>query len=330
MRKLLSIEKKPLIQVYQHHAYGFSILGNGRESRIWAYNKYIQLVFTPAYGLNSFNYFVEFMTKQAPFIWEGCNDITISHLKINILEYIKNGINQNEYAWLCIDEYYIPDSPSYNEGHYLHDVLIYGYDDNKEEFYKMGYNKTKHYCSSTIKYDDFIKSSPILIKFLSKNDKYVYQLDVNNIKDEMENYLNLKKENNIDNIEFQTDYYWMYGLETNQQSFFGIEACQKVHDIICSTILKKGLLDLRPSVLIAEHKRIMYERLKILSSEKKLDASKIISKYSECVKYSIIYKNLCLKYNIKKDSKIINDLNFYMDKMIQNEKYCLLSFIKKI
>ncbi len=252
MKKELEVEKNPIIQIYQHHAYGFSILGNNERGFTWAYNKYIQLIYTPAYGFDSFNYFVEFMTKQAPFLWEGLSDLALKKLGVNILDYIKMGLEQEKFPWLCIDEFYLPDSRNYNKNHFMHDILLYGYDDEREEFLKLGYNRWNHYDTSIIAYDDLLQATPCFIKFLEINHKYHFSVDIKNMKKRILRYLNAEEECTSSNIEFQTDYYCFSQLKTNQKSFYGIEACEKVNEEICNIIRQGMKLDLRPSALILE------------------------------------------------------------------------------
>lgn len=48
-------------------------------------------------------------------------------------------IKHNYYVSVCIDEYYLPGRRCYKKYHYQHYNLIYGYDDDKEIYYIMGF-----------------------------------------------------------------------------------------------------------------------------------------------------------------------------------------------
>ena len=75
---------------------------------------------------------------------------------------IKQSILNEHYVAGLYDEFYIPQKFEYKKNHFLHDFLLYGFDDQTQEFFSYGYIKGEgnyHICKEfSIKYSDFIKS----------------------------------------------------------------------------------------------------------------------------------------------------------------------------
>lgn len=61
----------------------------------------------------------------------------------DILSEIKKQINNEKYVQLYCDKYYIDGSVHYQKQHFLHELLIAGYDDDKELFYFVDLNINK-------------------------------------------------------------------------------------------------------------------------------------------------------------------------------------------
>lgn len=83
MRKELILNERPLVSCYQHHAYALGILGNNNDSIIWLSNYYVQLVYCPDLGIDSFNFLIEFLTHQNAFVCESVNDELVNYLNLD-------------------------------------------------------------------------------------------------------------------------------------------------------------------------------------------------------------------------------------------------------
>lgn len=73
----------------------------------------------------------------------------------NIVDLIIDRINRDWYSVIFLDNYYIKGSAAYHEWHYLHEVLVYGYDIAKSHFDAVMY--TQRMCRVTILFEDFLK-----------------------------------------------------------------------------------------------------------------------------------------------------------------------------
>ena len=91
-------------------------------------------------------------------------------LQLDIKEYILSSICNDCYAVIFVDEYYIENRPAYQQQHRLHEILIYGYDDDK--FNYMAFGRRLYYASfSQNQIEDAYKSGYSLYIEMPINEK---------------------------------------------------------------------------------------------------------------------------------------------------------------
>ena len=57
-----------------------------------------------------------------------------------------------------LNEYYIPNRPAYKNHNFYHDLLIYGYNKNNQNFSTIAYNKDGLYKSQLISFTNIIEA----------------------------------------------------------------------------------------------------------------------------------------------------------------------------
>lgn len=320
MYKELELNDKPPVSCYQHHAYALGILGCSEECAIWLCNYYVQLIYCPDLGINSFNFLVEFLTHQNAFICESVNDDLINYLKLDKKTIVKHAIDCNKYVWFCFDEYSIPDRALYQKKHFVHDCLLYGYNEEREEFKIFGYNNTGKCVTSVIKYDEFDRSKPSLIKTVQKNPEYEFVLDIRFIIESLEKYLNIREEFTLDLIAYQCNYFHV--KNSFEPCFCGMEAVERWKNMIVDEINMKEYIDLRPFSVFYEHKKIMCIRMSYIS-KKIQELQKYIEAVESIERNARILINLALKYNVDKKSITFQRIIKQIDEIVEKEKSIL-------
>lgn len=91
------------------------------------------------------NYFVTYKIETLKMIRE---------LKMEVKEYIKAFLRDENYIELQMDSFYLKDTVKYQQRHFFHACLIYGYNDEENIFYVLCVNQGKPFLS-TISYKDF-------------------------------------------------------------------------------------------------------------------------------------------------------------------------------
>ncbi len=73
-----------------------------------------------------------------------------------ILNFIRKYINAGEYCNVHLDEFYLPVKEYFQSRHFVHENLIYGFDDEREEIYAYGMAERQQTRKYTISYKDFV------------------------------------------------------------------------------------------------------------------------------------------------------------------------------
>lgn len=61
---------------------------------------------------------------------------------------------ENNYCYIVLDEYYISAKKDFNNRHFIHQSLIYGFDFGKQEFLAVAFNKNDKLDVLRYKYEE--------------------------------------------------------------------------------------------------------------------------------------------------------------------------------
>ena len=61
--------------------------------------------------------------------------------RTNIVAYVRECIEKADYVNVHLDEFYLKEKDYYDSLHYVHESMIYGFDDKKQIFYAYGFTK---------------------------------------------------------------------------------------------------------------------------------------------------------------------------------------------
>lgn len=157
MKKELPFNENPYIKTYPYFANYIGILdANNIEYKHIIMNNFIFLKYIPITG--QVNFFNKAILKKI-FITEP-----FTYNISNVMNLIEESINNYKYIIICLDDTKL--GLNTNEFLGVHNWIVYGYDDNKQQIKIFGYVRKKgcNYCKSmTISYTVFIKALPNLI-----------------------------------------------------------------------------------------------------------------------------------------------------------------------
>lgn len=313
----LPINEFPPIRGYVHHAYPLGIILNDEKNSPWLFNNFIQLIFLPKDGSDTFNFDIDFFPYQNAFHLEYLDDITIKEMKIDILKYILLGLTQKKYIYLCTDEYYIPHRKNFKLNHVIHDLLIYGFDNENKIFNIIGYDDNHNYKVSELPYSDFMLSNPCHINLLNLKKDYKFIINFEKINSGIKQYLNITGSIHIGDVFYE-------------KALYGLRAVKELSCFFEEKAMQGLFCDIRPFHILYEHKQCMKLRLFYLQKNFDLDLSNVLEEYEEVVKISIIIRNYVLKYNFIRDSKISNKINTYIAQLIDIETRSLKQFLDEL
>ena len=138
MKKILPITTEIPIKTYNNIAYPLSIIfSNCKSAEDWLFLNSFSL----KYGTE-----VNDITLDLPYNmdWE-CFDKKILSSKNTTIDNIINELINDRYVYIAVDEMFIPFRKKYKKRNFAHDILIYGFDDEINEFDVIGFDNFKKY-----------------------------------------------------------------------------------------------------------------------------------------------------------------------------------------
>ena len=155
-RAILPIAADPPVKGYLRHAFLFSILATDDAYLPWLYGgNYTQLVFDydPVWmpldfysplGYSGTGFACPFLDTQ----WIA--RAVIDNGYGSIVPFLIDSIDGDYYARLVVDEFYLPERGAYQQRHFLHSLLVFGYDRKRAVFHVLGYRQNGEYGPSEV------------------------------------------------------------------------------------------------------------------------------------------------------------------------------------
>ncbi|AEY67383.1 hypothetical protein [Clostridium sp. BNL1100] len=319
----LKINQPPIV-CYLHHAYPLTSAMHHEDFNSWFFSNYIQLEYRrQSKELNFFTYIICGNSVFIPILDYKILDLEfIFKNKIDIIEFIKNSIENGYYVTTYTDEFFIPERTAYKNDHFRHDIMIYGFDLNKKIFNVIGYNDKNDYATSSVEFSDFekaylnsINKQNDLILFKPKDNRSYepsFTFDIENVKSLLYDY-----------VFSQNSSHRLRTIGNPKEDFtYGIEVYNELMDCYRWAIdIDKEVCDIRQPHLLYEHKKTMADRIHYLVAKKYLKREyDFASTYTELKIISLKIRNMIIKYNIVNDKSLINRSIEILQNMFEKEK----------
>jgi len=344
MVKLLEMQES-LIDVFTGYACTIPIFINKPEGKKWFIQNYLNYMITydEKYDHVVSDYFYsDFTYNSAINFYQPENIVNFPYscysaptsMICNIIEFIKQIINSGFYVCLYVNLKYL--SKYCLKEDLIHEIFIYGYDDNQQLIYSSGYMQRKKYSLYTHTYNEFVMSyekrnvnSPMHIYFDTQRisyfkykDNFEYNFELSKFVDTLKEYLSIS-----------TDYksikrYICYTNEkSNEKITYGIESI-KVLIKYLQNINEKQTIDLRQIYFLYNHKINMKFKMEYLMDIQYIMDKSILENYQEIIHDSKICLNYCIKYTIKPKKEYIVKMILYLKEIYIKEKNVLLKVIE--
>lgn len=334
MKRILNIAKSD-ITTYTHHTYLLSILGNDERTRDWIYSNYIQVYINKDLTENSWGEFYFPMAYEVK-IFEHCKWINVQvnseqyvdrHYE-DIVLYIKDMLSNGYYVHLMIDYKYLSNSVfGKNNSEMVHDILIYGYDDEIQTLYCAGFMfKSSKFTLDTCTYEEI--NNAYNSKAVKEEFSYMghniysyalakecdYEFHIKNIIYGLKLYCNC-----------EIPEYWKgYNYCNKKKISWGLEYYDVLKDSICYQAPE--YIDIKLIYLLEDHKRMMISRLEFLG-QLGYDLEKYKQSYVEMEQINGLLVKMAIKYNISKKTNILNQLKEKISDLKQQEYEVLVNLI---
>ncbi len=336
---------EPLTSTWLYDAYPLSVLAaNGDNYLEWFLSNFIQLNANKDITIEDrHNVFLKFdgaVTNNAAYLNKQLISwTTFMNLNIDIHDYIKGHIDQGYYIQFQVDEYYIPTTWRYEKEHRVHDLFIYGYDDEKEQYNILGYNRQIIFEEGTCPYKNF--EAAFKNNFLDKIDNfwadriYFYQYNENDyyrfnttlVKNSLIEYLCGINSYETFNRFYEQDLGVVYGINVFDKILEHIEIVKAKEKLE----IKRGeeILDLRIFRLLKEHKKIMMMRIKYID-EHITEVKELLIEYREAENLAEKSHNLAIKYTVHPNTDLLDILYENVRRMKEIDKSVLAKLVVKL
>lgn len=297
MKKIL-FHQEPCIKPYPITAGMLSIMGQYDKYMLWYFENATNFFSKKNDGYTDF--FTEPLRKNPFLEWQGLSRNTIQKYNIDILDLIKNAIEDECYIFISLDHFHLPCSKAYQKYSFMHDVMIHGYDEVQEKLY-VGDFFQHSYTFETITFEKFLLSfqsqnysekyeipCQSFVYLIKTTDVPSYRLNIKKVSSRLKDYLN--SSNDVGEF-FHIDY-----IENKDIYLFGISCYNNFIRCLTEKVPHQYSLDLRQYYMIYSHKFILKMMLEYLKDEGY--GNLLLAQANQVLNQSKVLLNKAIKYNL--------------------------------
>ena len=324
--KKLAVAQTP-ITAFLHEAYACNLVLNEPSGYMWLYDTWVQWEWKSRVLDGCMP---ETITWKLPLTkWYAIPNVLLSKSGSAFITLVKATLDRDFYVTTCVNEMELSSVSGNLE---RHDILIYGYDENKNEAYIMTYNRRGLYGECVCSLDELAASyenvgSRILwdedtIVLVHRKERYFYRSDLQRMRNLLEDYL------------CSRSCWWRFNgnpCPNRDDPTQGLNAYNRVIEYIHTIDEANAHLDIRSFCTVRDHKHIMYERIKYLERMGYIDPhAKLSRKYDPICKDAERIKLLALKYAMTADMRLLDSLIRLLSQMKDTEAEILTELLNQI
>ncbi|WP_270564244.1 hypothetical protein [Clostridium beijerinckii] len=333
--KLLPV-KYPPITSYPHHANILSFLSCNEENLSWFYNYYFQLSINKNNDIRlDFNigYSIIPFIKNCPIVtFHGLSRELIKRKWDTLTNFLIDSIDLGYYIYLVVDKFFIPAyEDQYMKYHSYHDIMIFGYNVEDQNFNIADFFKgSKYYYSVSAfsKIEEGYQSSEEFdwlhgVILLKEDKSYQPNFSINILKDFINDYL-ASYNSNARTILINT---WL----NNKDFAFGLQVYDVLENHLKELSNNIDSFDIRPYHVLWDHKKMILLLIKFLFKKGYLkNADYFYSEFALLEKKILILRNILLEYKITTKKYLINKVILILKETSVKEQHLLQELIVDI
>lgn len=312
---------KPMLSFNQIESNVLAITAGKKNIENWIYNNFIHLMISKECHWGCFLFDND--------TWEDCPWITRRRLERDyidekyksIIEFVIECINRNRYVYLFVVKNYIKCYETEKENVSIHDVFVYGYDEERKILYIADFFKNGKYQLEECSFQEFIDAYQAFKKgyrdglngvcTIEVVEKEIeYNLSPQMIKLSLQDYLKGIYPHSRYRFYYKNLWDYEFGIDIYTTL---IKHCERI---------KNGLeekMDFRMFELIYEQKKLMVDRILYLKENKCLkEHDDIVNEFKEISIALLKSRNRYIKYMlVKRDEllvKVIEELKLIYEK----------------
>ncbi len=312
----LPFELKPLLQAYHHDVYTLGIVqGHNSLEKIspWLCGRYLNCFYGYMGGNDLFSKDpVDIWGDQDDIIWRSCfyMPATLEGFpKTEMLDLIRFMLDNRHYVTGRYNERFIPGKSAYQSWDYMHDFILYGYDDDRQVFFSAGYMGNGRCEGFEISYENLYQSvlngllGKYQFEFMLYNPEARFDLNLDRIAMEISDYVH---STSYRPLGWAKRIYGMDSVRMLQQVF--------LHE----TEKKSPYIDLRFTRSLMEHKYMQLFCMKHLKQQGILKNTDIALPEKNYNKACLIH-NLGIKTNISRKREGCKRIATMIEEILEQE-----------
>lgn len=322
----------PPIRGMLHHAYPLSVLSTHKDFEHWFYTKYIQVVWqNRVIGKNLLEVLIfDFYLKNAkqadsPLLDKRVIPMADLASMEEPLTFVVDMLKQGYAIYLYADDYYIPGRFAYRKMHFVHDLLVYGFEESEETFHIAGYNERMLYTKGTVSSQALREA----IKHAQTEEGLTHHPQV-----ELVSVCTLLRINPEANCSFQlneirkeiADY--LTETHVTETHTIGRQGSSKFGEYLEAAGDRRTIFDVRPFYLMWEHKKHLRNVLAYVEKQTGF-SNEWSGRFAEIEAAMQKNRNLALKYSISRQSRLLEEMRYHFDQAQEKETGILEDFLNR-
>ena len=230
----------------------------------------------------------------------------------SFVEYVKHQIDRDTYVDTPLDQYYLSCSAKFNKRHFLHETLIYGYDDNDQTIKVADFYDQGKFAFCSVSYSELEDSGAGLTNFINLYSyrKFDYKFDIDIARTFLTDFLSSQDSFAKYKISYE---------ERNKNVVFGLE----IFDYLVDIFNNRTYLNRQSYHTLYDHMRIMRLRIEYMNRIGLISATvrnDLTNDVDILINKTQTLQNIVLKYNLTKKQADKDRINFNCVELKSEEK----------
>lgn len=319
----------PVITSYPRHANLISILSHHPFFDHWLFMNHIQLHADYSVDEYYLGFYEPIPRKLYPLVdtQKIRKDVIVKN-GIDVVQFLKNAIDENFYAYMCVDTYYIAQYPLYQKYHFTHDMFVFGYDDASATFHIADFmNENRYYQAQASyeqvreafhsEYDDSYGFNGM--QLLKVDDAAKYPFDIDWILLMLEDYATGF---------FTSKRFLMLGDPQAEVCVYGLGIYHELIQFMYRS--SNQFLVRRAFHTLSDHKKLMKLRVEYLVAHHYITNTDLIEMSAANEKLSLIIRNSYLKYVVQPSEEKLKHVEQLIRQLHDQEKEFIAQLIAEL
>lgn len=240
----------------------------------------------------------------------------------SFVDYVKYQIDHDTYVDTPLDQYYLSCATKFNNRHFLHETLIYGYSDEDQTIKVADFYDQGKFTFCSVPYSELEASGAELTNFINLYSfrKFDYKFDIDITRTFIADFLSSQDSFAKYRISYE---------ERNKNVVFGLE----IFDYLVNVFNNQTYLNRQSYHTLYDHMRIMrlridyMNRIGIISDAVR---DNLVNDIDFLINKTQILQNIVLKYNMTRKQADKDRINFNCVELKREEKQLFEKLVASI